>query len=296
MPVPGFRNHHHHRVREAASAHDEHLERVVEDSRIASGFVQHRQQVLDVVAVDLRLELPLARFHPVDVAAQGVDFAVMGDVTEGMGQRPAWKRVGAETLVHHREGGFYLRIHQVRKICVDLIRRQHALVNKGVARHARQVEIVAVGDARGGDRILRAAADQVEPALEIFTVCKRRPHADQDLAEHGLDGLCGIADFGVVCRHIAPTEDFLPPPCDGVFQELLTAVAGLCIARQEHHPDTILTDFRQRYSELFCLRTQESIRNLHGDAGAIARIHLTALGTPMLKIHQHLDRFSDNCV
>ena len=41
----------------------------------------------------------LAGVHPVDVAADGVDFAVVGDVAIGMGQLPTGKCVGGEALV-----------------------------------------------------------------------------------------------------------------------------------------------------------------------------------------------------
>ena len=110
MAVPCFGNHHHHGVRKRAAAHDQHLERIVEDCGVAAGFVDHRQEILDVLAVDVRLELVFARLHPVDVAAQRVDFAVVRDVTERMRERPARKRVRAESLVNHGQRGFHERI------------------------------------------------------------------------------------------------------------------------------------------------------------------------------------------
>jgi signal recognition particle GTPase len=57
----------------------EQLERVVEHRRVAAVGVDDREELLDVVAEQLALEQRLAGVHPVDVAAQGVDLAVVGE-------------------------------------------------------------------------------------------------------------------------------------------------------------------------------------------------------------------------
>ena len=49
-----------------------------------------------------------ARFHPVDVAAQRIDFAVVRDVAERMRQRPARKRIRAESLVNDGQSRFHV--------------------------------------------------------------------------------------------------------------------------------------------------------------------------------------------
>ena len=48
-------------------------------------------------------EQRLARLHPVDVAAQRVDLAVVRDVAVRVGERPGREGVRAEPLVHQRE-------------------------------------------------------------------------------------------------------------------------------------------------------------------------------------------------
>ena len=42
------------------------------------------------------------RRHAVHIAAQGVDFAVMGDHAERVRSIPSWEGVGGETLMHQR--------------------------------------------------------------------------------------------------------------------------------------------------------------------------------------------------
>ena len=63
----------------------------------------HRQHLREVVAEDARLQQAFARPHPVDVAAQRVDLAVVRDEAIRMRQRPRRERVGREALVHERE-------------------------------------------------------------------------------------------------------------------------------------------------------------------------------------------------
>ena len=70
--------------------------------------------LLDVLAEERRGELRLAGVHPVDVAAQGVDLAVVGDVAVRVGAVPAREGVGAETRVDQRQRAFHARVGQVR--------------------------------------------------------------------------------------------------------------------------------------------------------------------------------------
>ena len=78
----------------------EQFQGVVEAGRIAAGLVDDRQELRDVVAEQVGAKAALARAHPVEVAAQGVDLAVVGQVAEGLGQLPGGEGVGAVALVH----------------------------------------------------------------------------------------------------------------------------------------------------------------------------------------------------
>ena len=103
-------------------------------------------------------EQALAGRHPVDVAAQRVDLAVVGDVAVRMGARPGGKRVRAEARVDQRQRRLHERIVQVREEAIALDRRiEHALVDERLARQARNVEHAALGDSRVAHRRSRRA-------------------------------------------------------------------------------------------------------------------------------------------
>ena len=132
---PGFRNHHHHRVRQRVAALHQEFERVVEAGGVALAFIGDRPQPADVLAVQLRIHRGLPRRHPVGVAAQRVDLAVMRDHAIGMRQRPGREGVGGEALMHQRQRALEIGLVQVGIIAAELVGEEHALVDHGAARH-----------------------------------------------------------------------------------------------------------------------------------------------------------------
>ena len=100
---PGFRNQHHDRMRERIAAAHKEFERIVEAGGVGLALIGDRPQLADVVAKERRSDRRLARRHPVQIAAQRVDFAVMGDEAIGMRKPPGRERVRRKTLMHERQ-------------------------------------------------------------------------------------------------------------------------------------------------------------------------------------------------
>jgi hypothetical protein len=96
---PGLGDQHHRGVRELVAALDEELEGVVEAGGVGLALVGDRPELLDVLAEQRALDGGLAGRHPVDVAAQRVDLAVVGDHPVRMGELPRREGVGREALV-----------------------------------------------------------------------------------------------------------------------------------------------------------------------------------------------------
>ena len=127
VPGPRLRDHHHHGVRQRAARQHQQLQAVVEHRRVAAVGANHRQHLLEVVAEKVGLEHRLAGVHPVDVAAQGVDLAIVRQVAVGVGAVPAREGIRAEARMHQRQGRFHRRVRQVRVILDELLGQQHAL-------------------------------------------------------------------------------------------------------------------------------------------------------------------------
>ena len=94
---PRLRDHHHHRMRQRTAGEDEQLKGVIEHRRVAAVGIDDREHFLHVLAERLRHEKRLPGVHPVDVAPERVDLAVVRQVTVGMGAGPTRKGVGAES-------------------------------------------------------------------------------------------------------------------------------------------------------------------------------------------------------
>jgi hypothetical protein len=88
---PGLGHHHHHRMRERIAALHQEFEGVVEAGGVGLAFIGDRPELSDVVAVKHRRHRRLPRRHPVVVAAQRVDLAVVRDHPIRMRQRPGGK-------------------------------------------------------------------------------------------------------------------------------------------------------------------------------------------------------------
>src|SRR5207245_3257243 len=104
---------------------------IVDHCGIAHAFDNHREEVPHAIAEEFRLEQGFARLHPVDIAAQRVDFAVVRDVAKRMSERPTRECIRAEALMDYRQRRLHSRIREIGKIDIDLIRREHAVINYG---------------------------------------------------------------------------------------------------------------------------------------------------------------------
>src|SRR5258708_26590563 len=96
-------------------------------------------QLLYVVAEERRLQQRLAGLHPVDVAAECVDLAVMGDVAVRMRPLPTGKRIRREALVYEAQRADRVGIGEFTIEVRDLRREQQTFVNNRAAGKRRDV-------------------------------------------------------------------------------------------------------------------------------------------------------------
>ena len=107
--------------------------------------------------MQVRRQQRLAGGHPVAVAAQGVDLAVVRDVPVRVRQRPRRERVGGEPGVHQRQRAGDALVGELGVERLELRLGEHALVDQRARREAREV---------GAGLVLGALAQAVRAALE----------------------------------------------------------------------------------------------------------------------------------
>ena len=197
--LPRLRNHHQHRVRQAAAAEVQQLEHLVERRRVTAAGRADRIGAFeagDHVAGQHRL----ARTHPVAVALHGVDLAVVGDEPIRVGQRPRRERVGAEAAVHQCHRTLEALVAEVGEEHLQLRRREHPFVDQRAAAERREVGLLFGGqfvlDALAGDEHL---AVEVDPGGAGSVIDEQLPAGRQHHPRAGAEAI-GIY------RNVAPTE------------------------------------------------------------------------------------------
>ena len=187
-----------------------------------------------------RLEHALARVHPVHVAAQRVDLAVVRDQPVGMRALPAREGVGREARVHQRQRRLDAVVAQVGIELRQLVAVEHPLVDDGARRQAGDVEVRLLGDVQPPHGVPRAPPDHVKLALERVVVGDVGAAADEELLDDRLRSLRGLAEHAVVGRHLAPAEEGLPLVAHDLLEQVLAGGPAARVVRQEHHADAVL--------------------------------------------------------
>ena len=148
--LPRLGDHHQHRLGERVAAEAQQLKRLIEAGGVARPRGADREGPLEAGKVR-RVEQCLAGAHPIAVALDRVDLAVVGDDAIRVRQRPRGKRVGREPRVHQGHGALDPLIDEVGVERGDLRCREHALVDEGSCAQRRHVDaLVRLGDATHG--------------------------------------------------------------------------------------------------------------------------------------------------
>ena len=161
--LPCLGHEHGQGVADVAPAPGQQLEGLVELPGVRRVVVEHGPEERLRAEAGLLGAEHRAGQHPVAVALDGVDLAVVADRAEGLGPLPGGQRVGREPLVEDREGGLVGRIGQVPVEVGQVVGRGQALVDDRPVRAGDDVEAVDAGqmaaDPVGGDLVAVGAVD-----------------------------------------------------------------------------------------------------------------------------------------
>ena len=185
---PGLGDQHHHRMGQTVAARQQQLERIVEAGRIRLAMRDQRPHLVEIRAEQLALHRAAAGIHPVDVAAHGVDLAVVGDETVGVRQLPAGEGVGGKALVDQPQRRNAGRIGQVAIETANLRRQQQPLVDHRAAGEAGHIQLGQPRQAmllrQRRQRVLGLLADREDLAFEGVLIGAIGPARDDALADY----------------------------------------------------------------------------------------------------------------
>ncbi len=108
-----FGHHHHHRVGDGTPRGNQQFQNVVENHRVRPRFIDDGFQLFNIRAERVAGESGFHRADVVDVAAQGVDFAVVRDIAERLRHAPRRQGVRAVPRMRDAKGDREIRVLQI---------------------------------------------------------------------------------------------------------------------------------------------------------------------------------------
>ena len=225
--------------------------------------------------------------HPVDVAAQRVDFAVVRDVAIRMRAFPAGKRVRAETRVHQRQRGLHRGIRQVGIILPHLLASSACPCRRASCRTGcRRRTNSPPGTVPRSECMLGALADDVKLALERQ---RRRSSfgiaADEHLAHDRLARLGRGAQRGIVRRHRPPAENALAFVGDDFLERVDSHAARWPGSRGRNTMPTPYSPGPGKVMLSFLAdQLQKLVRHLDQNARAVAGVGLATARAAMVEV------------
>ena len=249
----------------------EQLKHLVEAARVRHGgadAVRHGPKYGGVRAEEGMLQPAFAGEHPVAVAVERVDFAVVRQHPERLGQFPGGTGVGAVALVEHRDGRVVAGVAEVLEEVPNLGADDQALVDDG-ARGERDHVVGIQGF--GTQPALQFLAAQEEPLLRGQEVARILVIDQQQMLDVGHRATAGRAEHVAVERHVAPARHAEAPPGANRLGQHLRAMRAAGVMRVQEkdadgHPRRVDTG----PSDLRVGALQQLAGKLCQDAGAIA--------------------------
>ena len=148
--LPRLGDHHQHRLGERIATEAQQFKRLIEAGGVARSRRADREGPLEAGKVR-RVEQCLTGAHPIAVALDRVDLAVVSDDAIRVRERPRREGVGREPRMHQGHGAFDPLVDEVGVERSDLRCREHALVDEGSCAQRRHVDaLMRLGDATHG--------------------------------------------------------------------------------------------------------------------------------------------------
>ena len=291
LVLPGLRDHHHHRMTEVPPGHVKEFQGIVELGRIAGARRHHGKDLLEIVAEQARFEGSLSRVHPVGIARQGVDLAIMREVTERLGKIPGRKGIGAIALVNQGEARFEIVRLEVRKELRRLVGEEHALVEQRLRGKTRNVKEKPPLD----HLLLDQATNHVELSVEEVRL-QALGRTDEDLLDDRHSLSRDLADLVGVRRHFPPTEQRLSLGGDGRRDDLLLPTTLRRIRREKDQRRRIGAQIGQTEPALIRHPAQKAIGCLQQKTRTISRTRVGSRRSPVSQMTENLRPHSDNVV
>ena len=243
----------------------------------------------------LAAEQVLPRAHPVDIALDGVDLAVVRQVTERLRPTPGREGIGRKARVVHGQRRHGLLVLQIQIVLTHLGSGELPLVDNGAGRQGCYIEVFFSALQGFPDPVGSVVTQHIEFALEGLLIQLRRA-GKKYLLDLRLFFQRSLPQGAVVLGHQAPAEQGDTQTLGVVHQHATASFAQIGIPREEHHANGVVTRLRQMDPLFRHAVTQHGVGNLDQDTGTITTAHIKTGAATVLHTGQHGQRVLDDCV
>ena len=285
-----FRHEHRLGHRCVTPATHQQLEHIVEAGGVGIASLNHRLHIGHISVKRWVGEPGLMALHPVHIAMQRVDLAIMRYHPEGLRQAPCGEGVGRIALVINRKARNKARIRQVRIELRQILGQEHALVDERAAGERAEIQLRYL---RRDGLLLDPPADHVKVAL-IGRIVAPLGVPDQNLLDLGPRRIGLLADHRGVDRHLTPAINRVASGEDFRLADLAaTLLRGKIGLRQEDHAHRntarleLIATIAHRLGE-------EILRDFNMDARAIAGLAISIDGAAVPDRLQRINAGLDN--
>ena len=195
---PSLRDEHQHGVFDGASGCDQQFQHIIETCRIALTRFDQRKDFFQIVAQDRRSKEFFPCLERIQIAAQGIDLAVVGETAEWVRQLPCGKCVRAVPLMDDRKARPEKFIGKIGIELFDLSREQKTFIYDRARGHAADVKIKM--------QFFDETAHHEKFAFEFSAVTKTAA-VDEKLADRGAVLPCFAPDRIRIDRDLSPSEN-----------------------------------------------------------------------------------------
>ena len=280
LVLPRLRDGHHHGQRQRHAVHHQEFQRIVQHGRVAALAVDDGQHLIHIAFHQWRAEGLLPGDHPVHVAADGVDFAVVQDEPVGVGPFPAGEGVGGKTGMHHGNGAGEILALQIRIKGAQLTDQKHALIHHRAAGQRAYIRI--------GVALLKGPANHIQPPVKVDALLQPVGTGNKALLDHGHAGPCPFTQHLRANRHRSPAQK----PQSFLLGHDLHQLPGLrpfqMVGGQKQHAHAVIPLGGQVEAQL--QTAEKSVGNLRHDAHAVAGAAVGVLACAMLQLFYNFQR------
>ena len=273
MFLPCRRDQQTHGAEQVHATGEEEIQHVVEAGGVRAGGVDEGGRFLQI-GNERGRKLVAACLGPLAVAGDGVDLAVVGQIAERLGQRPARAGVGGEALVEDADGRLHTDVGEIQIEARQVHRHAQPFIDGDQIGEADHIEVVVV------DALFDAATHDIEAALEILVDPAGRG-VDKDLFNAGQGGFGNGTEHVGIDRHLAPADQ-----TQGLFFQLLVDDVASCLGQygvrvEKQHADRIVA--AKVPSLLLGDSSEEAVRFLQQQTATIAGLAIG--GDPAAVLH-----------